>query len=173
VIILGAYSYIKETIRSEYKNRDDVYRERLVQWNREPTITRVDKPTNIPHARSVGYRAKTGVIVARVRVRKGRRKRTHQHGGRKPAKSGRFFSRAKPMRAIAEERAGREFSNCEVLNSYFVGETGKNTYFEIILIDRNAPQIKNDRIYSQIINRTGRAERGLTSIGRKYRGYSR
>ncbi|MEW6329664.1 MAG: 50S ribosomal protein L15e, partial [Candidatus Micrarchaeota archaeon] len=53
-----------------------------------------------------------------------------------------------------------------VLNSYWVGEDGSHSYFEIILVDRTHPNIKND---FPNLGR-GRAARGLTSIGRKGRG---
>ncbi len=111
--------------------------------------------------------------MARVRIKKGRRKRARPDGGRKPAKSGRFFSRGKSLQAIAEEKAGRKFLNCEVLNSYYAGETGDTRYYEVILLDRNSSRVKSDRFYLQIINSKGRAQRGLSSTGRKYRGYAR
>ena len=73
---------------------------------------------------------------------------------------------------VAEIRASRKYPNLEVLNSYFVGKDGKNYYFEIIMIDPSKPEIKNDRTLNWIARGENRrrAERGLTSAGRKSRG---
>ncbi len=169
---MGAYENIRQTVRAELKERSDTYKSHIIQWNASPTVTRIEKPSNLYRARILGYKAKEGVVMARVRIKKGRRKRPQVGGGRKPAKSGRFFSRAKSLQAIAEEKAARKFLNCEVLNSYYAGETGDTKYFEIILLDRSSPRIKSDKFYSKIINRKGRAQRGLSSSGKRYRGYA-
>lgn len=166
------YDSVKSTFINEYKNKSELYKARLIKWNSEPTIVRVAKPTNIARARELGYKAKEGVIIARVGVRAGGRKRRKPAGGRKPSKSGRFFSLNKSLQAIAEERAARKFSNCEVLNSYFVGQTGSRKFYEIILLDRNSSVIRSDQNYVRIISHPNRVFRGLTSIGRKHRGIS-
>ena len=50
-------------------------RDKLFQFrNQEESITKVDKPSNIPRARSLGYKAKNGVVVVRAKVRKRFRK---------------------------------------------------------------------------------------------------
>jgi large subunit ribosomal protein L15e len=133
----------------------------------------MDKPTNIARARELGYKAKEGVLIARVRVKRGSSKREANAGGRKPSKSGRFFTRAKSLQAIAEERAVRKFSNCEVLNSYFTGSSGADKFFEVILLDRSRPSLANDPEYSRVLAQRNRASRGLTSSGRRHRGLSR
>ncbi|BCS90822.1 MAG: 50S ribosomal protein L15e [Candidatus Micrarchaeota archaeon] len=167
---MSMYKYIQETFQNEYKERSQEYKERLARWADEPVVKRIDKPTNIARARKLGYKDKQGVIVVRVRVDGGKTKRERFDGGRKPSKSGRFYSRHKSLRMIAEERANREYRNCEVVNSYFVGSRSNTKYYEVILVDRNHPAIINDKFYSQIIRRKGRAFRGLTSAGRKVRG---
>lgn len=60
----------------------------------------------------------------------------------------------------------------EVLNSYWVGEDGKHKWFEIILVDPSHPVIASDPNLNWITKKThtGRAERGLTSVGKKGRG---
>jgi large subunit ribosomal protein L15e len=167
---MGSYKYIKENFQQAYKQRSDELRHRISTWRREGVVVRVDAPTNIARARELGYRAKPGVVIARVRVRKGLRKRTKPHRGRKPSKLGYFYAYRKSQQAIAEERAAREFRNCEVLNSYYVGEDGEFKFYETILLDRSNPNIVKDKAYSQIISRNNRAFRGLTSAGRKHRG---
>ena len=130
----------------------------------------VERPANLARARKLGYRAKQGVLVVRVKVTKGRSKRRQPSGGRKPSKSGRYYSRAKSMQSIAEERASKKFVNCEVFNSYYVGDTGTHSYYEIIMLDRTAPTIRADPLYAQIISKRNRAVRGLTASGKRHRG---
>lgn len=167
---MSMYKQIKQTFISEYKERGQIYKDRIIKWNTEAPITRVDKPTNVARARELGYKAKQGVVVVRVRVIGGNKKRATVSGGRKPSKSGRYFSRRKSTQSIAEERAGKKFTNCEVLNSYYIGEAGSNKFFEVILLDRKSPALVSDPVYSRVLMQRHRAERGLTHSGRKHRG---
>ncbi len=167
---MGAYKYITKTFQNEYKERSDLLREKIALWRRESPVTRIERPTNVARARELGYKAKQGVVVVRVRVRRGLRKREKPAGGRKPSNNGRFFAYTKSLQSMAEERAASRFTNCEVLNSYFVGEDGKYKFFEAILLDREHGSIKNDPIYSGVTNNKRRVFRGLTSSGKKHRG---
>ena len=166
---MGAYKQISSTFRDEYSERGDIVKSRLVAWRAEAPIVRIQRPTNLARARQLGYKAKQGVVVARIRVRKGLSKREKAPKGRKPSKSGRFFANEKSMQAIAEERAGRKFINCEVLNSYYVGEDGTFKFFEAILLDKEHPAIKADKLYTDVTSRKSRAFRALTSSGRRHR----
>ncbi|MDE1868567.1 MAG: 50S ribosomal protein L15e [Candidatus Micrarchaeota archaeon] len=170
---MSMYNSMKTTFRSEYKERSDVYKARITKWNSEAPIFRVEKPTNIARARELGYKAKQGVIIVRVQVRKGTAKRHAPAGGRKPSKAGRFYSYAKSSQAVAEERAARKFINCEVLNSYFVGDSGSKKFYEVILIDRESPVIQSTPEYMQVLSQKNRVFRGLTYAGRSHRGITR
>ncbi|MGC8662677.1 MAG: 50S ribosomal protein L15e [Candidatus Micrarchaeia archaeon] len=167
---MGMVKYVKETFRQEYAERSSILRERISTWRKAGGVVRVTRPTNPVRARELGYKAKQGVIVARVKIRKGLRKREKPMGGRKPSKNARFYAYRKSHQSMAEERANRKFSNTEVLNSYYVGEDGNYSFYEVILIDRSNPSILNDRIYSKILQQKGRVYKGLTSSGRKHRG---
>jgi len=149
-----------------------LWKQRLIKWRREGTITKIDRPTRIDRARALGYRAKQGIIVVRVKVTRGSRKRPKPAGGRRPKTSGRFFSPGKSRQSIAEEKAARKFPNMEVLNSYWVAEDGQRKWFECILVDKNHPSIKKDKNlkWLQQGKSKGRAARGLTSAGKKGRG---
>jgi large subunit ribosomal protein L15e len=166
---MGAYKQIALTLRNEYKTRPDQLKSRLIKWREDPSIVKVAAPTNLSRARTLGYKAKQGIIIARVRIRKGLRKREKQRGGRKPSKSGRFFAHGKSFQAMAEERAARKFANCEVVNSYYVGEDGSYKFFEAILADRNHPAVNSDSFYRGILNRKARAFRALTHSGLRHR----
>jgi len=78
------------------------------------------------------------------------------------------------IQRIAEARADRKYPNLEVLNSYWVGEDGKNKWFEVILVDPHHPVIKSDKNLNWICDSSvrGRTTRGKTSAGRKGRGLS-
>ena len=73
---------------------------------------------------------------------------------------------------MAEERVARKYPNLEVLNSYWVWEDGKAKYYEVILVDPQRPEIRNDNNINWICEKqhTRRAFRGLTSAGKKGRG---
>jgi large subunit ribosomal protein L15e len=60
----------------------------------------------------------------------------------------------------------------EVLNSYWVGQDGRQKWFEVILVDPHHPAVISDKSLSWMGGPTqrGRAERGKTSAGRKGRG---
>jgi len=162
------YKHIRSTLISEYKERSQPYKDKITAWNSQSPIIRIDHPSNLSRARELGYKAKQGIIVVRVRLRGGRKKRAKPDGGRKPSKSGRFFTRDISMRAIAENRASAKFSNCEVINSYFVGSAGSMKYYEVIMISKGSPAAKSP-IYSAISSKNGRSYRGLTSAGIKHR----
>ena len=73
---------------------------------------------------------------------------------------------------IAEQRVQRKFINLEVLNSYNIGKDGKHYFFEVILMDPNRPEIKNNKKTKWITKKKNknRVLRGLTSAGKKSRG---
>ena len=169
---MNMYRSMKEAFRQGYKERSQLYKERLMEWNAGPAIAVVDKPTNIARARELGYKAKQGVVIVRVNVLKGKSKRAGKHLHRKPTKIGKFYSYNKSLQAIAEERAARKFTNCEVLNSYFIGDTGQKKFFEVILLDRSSPVLRNDPQYMNLLAQRNRAYRGLTMAGRRHRGIS-
>lgn len=170
----SAYKYMGEAYRQpRHGPYAELYRERLIQWRAEPVISRVERPTRLDRARSLGYKAKQGYVVVRTRVRRGGlRKRRHQRG-RKPKNTGVLkITMKKSIQRIAEERAGRKYPNLEVLNSYWVGEDGKHKFYEVILVDPNHPVIVADPKINWIANGAhgNRANRGLTSAGKKGRG---
>lgn len=148
----------------------EAHKSRLIKWRREAVVTRLEGPTRLQRARSLGYKAKQGYIVVRTRIRKGGRMRPKIWKGRKPSKAGRFFTTHQSLQAIAEKRVARKFPNLEVLNSFYVGEDGVQKFYEVILVDPHHPVIANDRKISWITSQRKRVFRGLTSAGKKSRG---
>jgi len=163
---MAMYKYV----RKAWKKPSKEMRQKTRSWIRQSVVKRVDKPTRLDRARSLGYKAKQGFILARVRIQKGRRRRPTPMKGRKPRSAGLFYTPKMNKQAIAERRAARKFPNLEVLNSYHVGEDGKYNYYEVILVDKNHLAIRSDKDINWIIHQRRRVFRGLTSAGKKSRG---
>ncbi|RLJ08478.1 MAG: 50S ribosomal protein L15e [Candidatus Aenigmatarchaeota archaeon] len=168
----SAYRFIRELWKRPKEALGKLWSQRLREWRKQPVVFRIEKPTRLDRARSLGYKAKPGFVVVRVRVKKGLRKRPKPAGGRKPRAAGRFFSLAKSKQVRAEEKAARKYPNLEVLNSYWVGDDGSYTWYEVILVDKHHPQIRADPKINWICRpaHTRRVFRGLTSAGKKSRG---
>ena len=65
---MGMYKYIKETFEKEYHERSMILRKRITEWRKQGTVARIERPTNLSRARSLGYKAKEGIYMARVAV---------------------------------------------------------------------------------------------------------
>jgi len=167
---MGIYKYVKDLWKKPKENLKELYRERLIKWRKEAVTVRLEYPTRIDRARSLGYKAKPGYIIVRQRVSSGGRKRPQIKKGRRSKHSRQRKIVSKSYQVIAEERANKKYKNCEVLNSYWVGKDGKNYWFEIILVDRAHPVIKKDKKINWIAKDRGRVYRGKTSAGKKSRG---
>jgi large subunit ribosomal protein L15e len=165
---MGMYKYLRELWNRPRES--DTYKQLIIELRREPATLRVDKPTRLDRARSVGYKAKQGVIVVRQRVSAGGSRTGKPAGGRKSKRATPRVALTKNHQQIAQERAGRKYPNCEVLNSYLLASDSKNHWYEIILVDRSHPAMKADPQLKTIAKQRGRAQRGLTSAARKSRG---
>ena len=125
---------------------EDVMRQRVVVWRRQPAIVRIEKPTRLDRARRLGYKAKKGFVMVRVRIRRGGRRKPRPVLGRRQKRMGvNKYTPAKSIKLIAEERVARKYPNMEVLNSYWVWQDGMSKWFEVILVDPYSPSIKSDK----------------------------
>ncbi len=141
------YRHLKQAWRKpEDSYVKNLMRERAIVWRRQPTIVRVDKPTRIDRARRLGYKAKKGFVVVRVRVRRGGRRKPRPKMGRRQKRMGvSKYTPAKSIKLIGEERVARKYPNLEVLSSYWVWEDGVSKWYEVILVDPSSPSIKSDK----------------------------
>ena len=148
------YRYLKEAWkRPKDSYIKEVMQQRAIVWRREPSSVRIDKPTRLDRARSLGYKAKHGVMVVRTRVRRGGRRKLRPVLGRRQKRMGvKKFTPAKSKQLIAEERTARKYPNMEVLNSYWVWQDGRYKWYEVILVDPNHPAIKSDQDLGWIAN---------------------
>lgn len=171
---MGMYKYLTKIWQDAKNKLKPIQKERLIRWRKQPSIVKLDKPTRIDKARRLGYKAKQGFVVARIKLKKGGRNRRSIPKGRRPKRYGmRHFSPTKSLQAIAEQRVNKRFPNLEVLNSYYVGDDGQHVWYEIIMVDKNHPAIKKDKDVNWITSQRKRAFRGLTSAGKKSRNSRR
>jgi large subunit ribosomal protein L15e len=172
---MGYYKYVREAWKSPDKTYvKDLMRERMPKWRVQNVITRIERPTRPDRAHALGYKAKSGFVMVRIRVRRGGRRKKRPSSHRKPKGMGvRKITMRKNLRVIAEERVARKYPNMEVINSYWVAQDGKHKYFEVILADPNHPAIKNDSNLQWIQNQKKRGLRGKTSASKKSRGLQR
>jgi large subunit ribosomal protein L15e len=172
-----AYKYMaKAWSKPEESYLDELLQQRLIEWRKQHTVTRIERPTRLDRARKLGYKAKQGFVIARTSVRRGGLRKQRPRSGRRPKRMGvAKFKPAKSLRLIAEERTAKKFPNLEVLNSYWVGEDGRHKWFEVILVDPNHPVIKTDKDVSWIAQKQHhrRVFRSLTSAGKKVKGLRR
>lgn len=121
---MGAYKYLRELWN---RKQSDVMRFllRVRAWEMRqlPTIHRASRPTRPDKARRLGYKAKQGYVIYRVRVRRGGRKRPIHKGQvyGKPRNAGvNQLKFRRSIRSKAEEKVGSRCGNLRVLNSYWI-----------------------------------------------------
>ena len=173
---MGAYKYVEELYK---KKQSDVLRFilriRCWEFRQLNVIHRASRPSRPDKARRMGYKAKQGYVIYRIRVRRGGRKRQVRKGQVMGKPAGHGVNQLKPTRnlqALAEERVGRKCPNLRVLNSYWVNQDATFKYFEVILVDPSHKAIRRDPRANWICKPVmkHRENRGLTSAGRKSRG---
>lgn len=165
---MSATKYMREA----WKKPDvKLSRERMIEWRKCGAITRVEKPLRLDRARSLGYKAKKGVVVVRIKIKRGGHKKSRPNKARRTKRLHIRKNLRMNYKEIAETRVARKYDNMEVLNSYQVGKDGMNYFFEVILVDRAAPEIKSDKQLGEFVRAPKkRALRGISSSARKARG---
>ncbi|WP_435196031.1 50S ribosomal protein L15e [Natronomonas sp. EA1] len=168
------YSHIREAWKNPKEGKlAELQWQRQQEWRKQGAIERVERPTRLDKARSLGYKAKQGIVVARVAVRKGSARKQRFKAGRRSKRQGvNKITRRKSIQRIAEERASRRFKNLRTLSSYHVGQDGSRKWFEVILVDPEHGAIQSDDDLNWICDdsQRGRAFRGKTGAGLKGRG---
>lgn len=165
----GLYHYIGEAWKKPSK---DILRKRMTEWRKDPVFTRLEKPLRLDKARALGYKDKKGFVIIRVRIKRGGHKRPRPSKGRRSKRLSIRKNLKMNYKWIAEQRVAKKYKNLEVLNSYVIGRDGINYFYEVILVDPERPEIKNDTTINWICNPSNknRVLRGLTSSAKKSRG---
>ncbi len=130
---MGLHDYVVKSFADSSKNRSEAYRKRVSKWRKGKTVERAEKPLNPVRARTLGYKAKKGFFVVRVRTKRGKRVRKKADLGRKPGKNRKRENPGKPWKWFAEQKALRTHKNAEVLGSYLAGEDGTYKFFEVLM----------------------------------------
>jgi large subunit ribosomal protein L15e len=172
-MVKSMYDYVGDQWKKPDVSYQSPQQQRLVQWRKEENFSRIEKPTRIDRARSLGYKAKIGYTVVRAHVRRGGLRKPAIRKGRKASARGiSKITMGKNTQRIAEERTAKRYPNMEVLNSYWVGDDGKNYFYEVILVDPVHPAIMKDPKINWIsgVSHKQRVLRGRTSAGQRGRG---
>ena len=131
-------------------------RQRAVIWRNQNAVTRVEKPSRIARARRLGYKAKQGIIVIRMRVGTGGMRKQRPRGGRRPKHLGVTKIKADvSMKQVSERRVLERYPNMKLLGSYFLYKDGMHYWFEVVLADPSHPRIAKDKeIRKRVLSRT-------------------
>merc|ERR1711963_1091998 len=173
---MGAYKYQQELWRKKQSDTMTyILRVRTWHYRHLPSIHRAPTPTRPAKARQMGYKAKQGFSVFRVRVRRGCRKRLAPKGATygKPVNEGvNSLKFQRRIQSVAEERVGKALGGLRVMNSYWVGQDSTYKYFEVIMVDPQHKTIRRDGDLNWLATNKHkhRELRGLTSAGKKSRG---
>jgi len=163
------YHYIKQA----WKNPNPkVLRERMIEWRKSGAQVKVEKPLRLDRARALGYKDKKGFVIIRIRLKRGGHRRPRPNKGRRSKRLHTRKNLKMNYKWIAEQRVQNKYKNLEILNSYLIGKDGMNYFFEVICVDPQRPEIKNDSTINWITKSENRKRvlRGLTSSARKSRG---
>lgn len=139
------------SLRREWRSRDDrreaLRKERLMRWRRQGAVVRVPKPLRLDRARALGYRAKQGYVVVRVRVRRGGFSKPRPRSGRRQKALGVVKHKVNvSTKREAVGRASRRFPNLDPLGAYWLAEDGMNMWFDVLMIDRSIVKEKRKRV---------------------------
>ena len=129
-----------------WRENSPVLREKAVIWRKQNALTRIDRPSRITRARRLGYKAKQGIIVVRMRVGAGGMRKQRPTGGRRPKHLG--VTRIKAdvsMKQVAERRVMERHPNMKLFGSYFLYKDGMYYWFEVILADKSHNSIRKDK----------------------------
>ena len=129
-----------------WKENSPQLRQRAIIWRKENAVTRIDRPSRLLRAKRLGYKAKQGIIVIRMRVGTGGMRKQRPRGGRRPKHLGVTRIKADDsMKQVAQRRVLERYPNMKLLGSYFLYKDGLHYWYEVILADPSPPSIAKDK----------------------------
>lgn len=144
--MVSAYSLMRKIWRERNEELIKNLRKRAIEWRKEKSIVRVDRPLRLDRARSLGYKAKQGFIVVRVRVRKGGFSKPRPRSGRRPKALGVVKHKVNvSLKEEAINKVSKKYVNMHVLGAYELFRDAKYAWYEVILVDPNHPSVKSSR----------------------------
>jgi large subunit ribosomal protein L15e len=150
------YSQVGETWHKIFKEKTGDILARAIELRRGPTIVRLERPSRLDRARKLGYKAKQGVAVVRIKVSRGGMRRKRPVAGRRSKHMGVLKMKADvSTQDTAERRVGEKYPNMSVIGSYLLWKDGKHCWYECVLIDPVHPSIANDYNYRRLLGEVG------------------
>ncbi len=136
------YRQIGKSWRSLVKTSSPSIKQRAIQWRRGPTVVRLDRPSRLDRARSLGYKPKQGIVIVRIKISRGGMRQKRPTSGRRPKHlgvlkiKGHFSSQDTANRRVLEK-----YPNTKLIGSYPVYQDGRFIWYEVILADTNHPAL--------------------------------
>lgn len=141
---MQTYAQIGKQWRSLIKSSSPVYKQRAIVWRRGPTVVRLDRPTRLNRARSLGYKAKQGFVVVRIKLTRGGMRQKRPTSGRRPKHLGTVKIKGHfSSQDTAERRVLEKYPNTELIGSYPVYQDGRFIWYEVIVVDIHNPSVRN------------------------------
>jgi large subunit ribosomal protein L15e len=146
------YREIGKTWHKVFHEKSGDILARAIQLRRGPTLARVERPSRLDRARMLGYKAKDGVAVVRIRLSRGGMRRKRPTSGRRPKHLGVLKMKSdEPVQSVAERRVRERYPNMKLIGSYLLWKDGKHAWYECILIDPLCPSVRKDYNYRRIL----------------------
>ncbi len=112
------YRQVGETWQKVFKDKSGDILQRAIELRRGPTMLRLERPSRIDKARMLGYKAKEGVVVVRIRVKAGGMRRPRPVSGRRPKHLGVLRMKSdEPVQKVAERRVREKHTNLKLLGA--------------------------------------------------------
>lgn len=129
-----------------WKENTPELRAKAIEWRKQNALVRIERPSRLQKARRLGYKAKQGFVVVRMRVGRGNMRKKRPVAGRRPKHLGVLrIKPARSMQKVAESRVLKRFPNLKLLGSYYLYQDGIYLWYEIVLLDPSHPRITKDR----------------------------
>ncbi len=142
------YREIGNTWQKVFHEKSGDILARAIQLRKGPTMERLERPSRLDRARMLGYKAKEGVVVVRIRVGAGGMRRQRPTSGRRPKHMGVLKMKSdESVQKVAERRVQERHVNLKLLGSYLLWVDGKHRWYEVVMIDPMHPAIKKDYDY--------------------------
>ncbi len=117
---------------------------RAIEWRRGRTVVRLERPMRLDRARSLGYKAKQGYVVVRIKLTRGGMRQKRPTSGRRPKHMGTLKIKGHfSSQDTAENRVLEKYPNTELVGSYPVYQDGRFIWYEVILVDVHHPSLSN------------------------------
>jgi large subunit ribosomal protein L15e len=150
--MFALYREIGNTWQRVFHEKSGDILARAIQLRKGPTMERLERPSRLDRARMLGYKAKEGVVVVRIRVGAGGMRRQRPTSGRRPKHLGVLRMKSdESVQKVAERRVREKHVNLKLLGSYLLWVDGKHRWYEMVLIDPLHPAIKKDYDYRRRI----------------------